>query len=79
MNSEKGLLPKYNVKKANGTPVDPNAKYFVLRYDEGQKDENHRIACIKALSAYADAIEPHIPELAKDLKKIVAESGIKQP
>ena len=28
-----GLYKKYNVTKANGTPNDPRAKYFVLRID----------------------------------------------
>lgn len=28
-----GLYPKYVVRKANNEPLDPEAKYFVLRYD----------------------------------------------
>jgi hypothetical protein len=29
----KGLYDKYLVQKADGSPVEPGAKYFVLRYD----------------------------------------------
>ena len=28
-----GLYPKYVVQKANGEALDPEARYFVLRYD----------------------------------------------
>lgn len=28
-----GLHRRYIVQKANGEPVDPSARYFVLRYD----------------------------------------------
>lgn len=28
-----GLYPKYVVRKANNEPIEPGAKYFVLRYD----------------------------------------------
>ncbi len=39
MTSErKGLYGKYIIEKANGEPLDPEAKYFVLRYDKGTKD-----------------------------------------
>jgi len=30
---EGGLRDKYVVTKVDGSPVDPGAKYFVLRYD----------------------------------------------
>lgn len=49
------------------TAVDKDAEYFVLRLDNGGKDPNHIAACRKAVIAYAVAIEPYIPELAKDL------------
>jgi len=28
-----GIYPKYVVRKANNEPLDPEARYFVLRYD----------------------------------------------
>lgn len=34
----KGLFGKYIIQKANGEPIDPEAKYFVLRYDKASKD-----------------------------------------
>lgn len=48
-------------------PVDDDAEYFVLRLDTGGSDINHIKACRIAIHAYADAIESHIPGLAKDL------------
>ena len=50
-------------------PVDKDAEYFVMRLDEGGKDINHIKACRIGVHAYADAIEPFIPELAKDLRE----------
>jgi hypothetical protein len=48
--------------------VDRKAEYFVMRLDEGGKDREHIKACRIGIHAYADAIENHIPELAKDLR-----------
>ena len=45
----RGIYGKYKISKADGTPVDPEAKYFVLRYD---KDKHARVA----LEAYARSI-----------------------
>lgn len=50
-------------------PVDSSSEYFVLRLDEGGKDRQHIKACRVAINAYADAIEHHLPELAKDLRE----------
>lgn len=50
-------------------PVDENSEYFVMRLDEGGKDRNHIKACRIGIHAYANAIEPFIPELAKDLRE----------
>lgn len=75
----KGLHAKYLIKKFAGftrnggepvfTDVDKDAEYFVLRLDLKAKDLNHVRACRLAIHSYADAIEPTIPELAKDLKE----------
>lgn len=49
--------------------IDKDAEYFVLRLDAGGSDINHIKACRIGIHAYADAIEPFIPELAKDLRE----------
>ena len=36
--TEKGLYQKYIIQKTDGSPVDPMAKYFVLRYDKLDDD-----------------------------------------
>ena len=55
-----GLYDKYLIQKADGAPVDPRARYFVLRYDT---DPHAKVA----LRAYADAIRPRNPKLANDI------------
>lgn len=62
-----GLHARYIVSKADGTPVDPNAEYFVLRLDMGASDPIHRSACIEALLTYAIVIRNHLPKLSEDL------------
>ena len=44
-----GWKEKYQIKKVDGSPVDPEAMYFVLRLD---KDPCARIA----MAAYAEAV-----------------------
>ena len=70
-----GLINKYKLEKTNGNPIDPNAKYFVLRYDAGQKDKKHGAACRKALYKYALEIADHLPELSKDLVNALADES----
>lgn len=48
--------------------ADPNAEYFVMRLDTDGSDLKHIAACRIGIHAYADAIYPHLPELAIDLK-----------
>lgn len=55
--------------KAKTKAVDKNAEYFVMRLDEGGSDPEHIKACRIGVHAYADAIEHHLPELAKDLRE----------
>lgn len=50
-------------------PTDATAEYFVMRLDKGGKDFEHIKACRIGIHAYADAIEHHLPELAKDLRE----------
>ncbi|MBC7866256.1 MAG: hypothetical protein H7X88_01870 [Gloeobacteraceae cyanobacterium ES-bin-316] len=48
--------------------IAPNAEYFVMRLDTGGSDIKHITACRIGIHAYADAIYPHLPDLAIDLK-----------
>ena len=80
-----GLHQRYKIQKITGwkarhgefaswldpilEPVDKNAEYFVMRLDEGGKDIEHIKACRIGVHAYADAIEHHLPDLAKDLRE----------
>lgn len=69
MNYE-GLKRKYIVTKADGSPMDPDAEYFVLRVDLHEPDDPaHYHACIKALTEYAHEIQHYNPNLSKDLRK----------
>lgn len=66
---DKGLIKKYNITKSDGSPVDENAEYFVLRLDNNGNDAVHIEACRHAINKYADKISNHIPLLAKELKE----------
>ena len=56
----KGLYQKYIIQKADGTPIDPNADYFVLRLDT---DKHAR----ETLKFYGNAIYQDNPELTHDI------------
>ena len=64
-----GLKLKYVMTKADGRPVDPNGMYFVLKLNSD--DPAHAHACQEAVLVYANLIEEHIPELARDLRTSV--------
>lgn len=68
-----GLHQRYHIEKITDfgriVPIDRDAEYFVMRLDEGGKDRNHIKACRIGIHAYAGAIEPFIPQLAKDLRE----------
>ncbi len=65
-----GLINKYVISKRDGSEMDPNAEYFVLRVDPHEPDDpNHYHACMMALIEYAYTIEPHLPQLSKELKE----------
>lgn len=68
-----GIIEKYIIKRADGTPISTRARYFVLRYDQFQNDPIHMKACHEGLLAYAEAIKDHLPVLSKDLKKEIQE------
>ncbi len=62
----KGLYPKYILSKGNGEPLNPRAKYFILRYD-CETEREHLYASVKALGSYCDEIKETFPDLANDL------------
>ena len=55
-----GWKQKYIVAKADGSPVDPKAVYFVLRLDT---DPHARVAA----AAYAASVKATNPTLARDI------------
>lgn len=83
--NEKGLHQRYYIQKIVRVPqtfmgeatddklelkdVDAGSEYFVMRLDELGKDREHIKACRIGIHAYADAIQHHLPDLAKDLKE----------
>lgn len=62
-----GLMPRYTILKADGSPVDPDAEYFVLRLDDGGSDKIHIGACRDAVLLYAMMVQDHLPVLSKEL------------
>jgi hypothetical protein len=61
-----GLHNKYVINRADGTPINPNNVYFILKL-EGEGDSIHMEACRKAILKYAYEIENYLPELSKDI------------
>jgi len=59
-----GVRKKYTVLRADGTPTDHEAAYFVLRLDA---DPHAR----KAALAYAESVEEDNPEFAEDIRRWV--------
>lgn len=57
---EGGFHQKYIISKTNGNPIDPEAEYFLLRFD---KDPH----ALKALYAYAKSVQSDNPQLYEDL------------
>lgn len=64
-----GLRDKYIISKTSGNPVDPKAKYFVLRYDV---DPHAR----KAMEAYCDSVVKDNMKLAQDIDIALSETAI---
>lgn len=69
----KGLYNKYVVHKADGSPVDPSARYLVLRLDAGE----YVTACRAAAAVFARRVSFRNPQLAADLETVLA--GYKSP
>ena len=64
----KGLQNKYIIQRTDGTPINPENEYFILKL-KGDGDPVHINACRVALLKYANEIESYLPELAKDLRE----------
>ena len=64
---KEGLKLKYFLTKVDGSPVDSDADYFILKLNS--KTRWHREASIKAILAYADSVQPDAPLLAEDIIK----------
>lgn len=69
--SKKGHYLKYNITKADGTPCDESADYFVLRLDT---DPHARAAA----RAYSESCKHENMELASDLLARVTSYEIEQ-
>ena len=67
MENSNGLHNKYIIAKADGSEIDPKAKYMVLRYDKAQADIENKHAALDALYMYAWRIKKIMPEFAKDI------------
>jgi len=63
----KGLYRKYEISRTDGTPIDPDNEYFVLKV-EGNGDERHMEACRKAILVYAEEVKEFLPHVSKDIK-----------
>lgn len=63
-----GLFQKYEVRKANGSPIDPGAIYLVLRLDAGA----YVGACRSAAAVFASLLVPDNRTLAKDVFMLLA-------
>lgn len=50
-------------------PTEENSEYFVLKMDENADDIEHLKACRIAVNSYANSIEHHLPQLAKDIRE----------
>ena len=62
------LEKMYIIIKADGSAVDPNANYFVLRLDDGCKDKIHLNACRNAAIAYRDTVKgSYLTQIGDDL------------
>ena len=66
MSEQQGLYGKFIISKADGSPMNPKAKYIILRYDADSKDFWPSSAAIRK---YAELISTTNVEFATDLIK----------
>lgn len=72
MTKQNGLYQKYTVQKSDGTPIDPNAKYFILRYDKNDDFGKYSRRAIFEFAKWAQR-NPEFKQLAEDLLYELAE------
>ena len=73
MKDTKGLYQKYVIQKTNGKPVDKNARYIILRYDE---DTDYCLAARTTLLLFARLIKPFALNFYKDLTRTIENAEI---
>lgn len=73
-----GLKKKYIINKADGSPMNPNAKYFILRYDEGMKDKKFLSCSRRALFEFCLDMIPINPLLSQELYNDITNETIKK-
>lgn len=66
------ICDKYKVEKTDGTPLDENAKYFVLRVDN---DQIASLACMFYAVMIAKKDEQHSIDLINYLQEVTGSSG----
>ena len=71
--SHTGLYLKYQIQHTDGLPMDPNALYFVLRYDE---DTAWSRIGRETLWAMCKRIEKEAPELVADIRAKIKQVGL---
>jgi hypothetical protein len=62
-----GLYRKYNITKADGSPCNPKAKYFVLRLDWNGSDKDHVEVCRMAARTYIRNAPKRLQKVASEL------------
>lgn len=65
---------KYTITKNDGTPIDPKARYFVLRLDDAGRADNR--AARAALVTYAREAFETDPQAAQAAMDALAETRI---
>ena len=66
MKTQNGLYRKYKIERTDGTLINPENEYFILKV-KGVGDQKHIDACKKAVLVYAEEMRRELPELANDL------------
>lgn len=70
MEDTKGFYPKYIVKKSDGSPVNPNNKYIILRYD---KDDEYGEVTRYLLLIFCRLIKPFAKKFSLELRDEMVE------
>ena len=66
MEKPNGLYRKYKIERTDGTLINPENEYFILKV-KGVGDQKHIDASRKAVITYAEEMRRELPELANDL------------